>query len=233
MVHLHCRVIRLGHCKTLCKLIRCAYKSAMAELPNVPVCILAGGASRRFGSNKALAKLQGKPLVQHILERLRVQTRGPIALNVGAAVSGEPVIAKPLAHLGLPILPDNAWEGSGPLAGIFTALEWGQQNALETVLTVAVDLPFVPLDLIERLQASGSPAFAATLDRWHPVNGIWKTSQIEALAAYLESGRRSAHGWAKECSARVASFDQGIDGTDPFWNVNTPDEMAHAEQLLS
>jgi len=196
----------------------------MAQKPDIPICILAGGASRRFGADKALAVLDGRPMVEHLLDRVHGQTIGPIAINTGNAEA--------FKVLGLPLLRDAAWESSGPLAGIYTALDWASQEGFETVITLAVDQPFAPLDLVTRLNASGVPSIAATKERWHPVNGIWNAAHSETLGAYLESGKRSAHGWAEHCGAKVALFERGPDGVDPFWNVNRPEDMIAAQRFI-
>lgn len=187
-----------------------------------PVCILAGGASQRFGEDKALALLHGRPLLAHVLERVAGQTSGPIAINAGSAEA--------LATFELPVLEDSAWQGSGPLAGVYTAMEWAARAGFETVVTLAVDLPFAPLDLVSKLEGAGAPAIAATKDRWHPVNGVWRADQLEALHECLRSGKRSAHGWAEHCGARIALFEEGPDGLDPFWNINTREDMKRAQR---
>lgn len=187
--------------------------------------ILAGGASRRFGANKALARLGGKPLIAHVLDRITQQTFGPIAINAGDQHD--------FAHIDHPIISDTHWQSAGPLAGIMTALDWARRGGFPHVVTLAVDVPFVPLDLIAKLSAIGAPAIAATQDRWHPVNALWETAQRDRLDAFLETGKRSAHGWAEQCDAGLAKFDHQGGPRDPFWNVNTPEEMALAEQMLA
>lgn len=196
----------------------------MPAPPKIPICILAGGASRRFGEDKALAKLQGKLLIAHVLDRLVNQTTGPIAINATEA--------GPYARFGLPILPDDKWAGHGPLAGIVAAMEWSSTLGYSNVVTVAVDLPFVPANFVSKLAATGAPTIAATAQRWHPVNAFWRSCDRDSLESYLKSDLRSAHGWAQHCKAGVALFDEGAGGVDPFWNVNTPDEMAQAEKML-
>lgn len=196
----------------------------MTDASSTPICILAGGGSRRFGKDKALAQLNGKTLLAHVIDRVQAQSDGAIVIN-----AGDPA---PFSEFGLSIVSDGEWRGSGPLAGILTALQWARREGSDTVITLAVDLPFAPLDLIARLNAAGAPAVCASGDRWHPVNGIWRVEQSEALEAYLKSGKRSAHGWAEHCGAAIASFEERQGGADPFWNVNTPDEMAQAERMI-
>ena len=196
----------------------------MSGVPDIPICILAGGASRRFGSNKALALLAGKPMVQHVVERIKSQTAGPIAINANSDYG--------LAGMGLTIVPDRKWSSEGPLAGIASALTWATELDATKVVTVALDLPLLPLDLISKLAETGRPSIAASGDQMHPVNGLWEVGQLDALEVYLQSGRRSAHGWAKQSEASVANFEIDANGIDPFWNVNTPDDLSKAELML-
>ena len=196
----------------------------MTSPPNIPICILAGGTSRRFGEDKALAVLGGKPLIEHVLERVRRATSGTIAINAPSPGGFE--------RIGLPVVADAAWEGAGPLAGILTAMEWASSIGATQVATLAVDLPFAPLDFVKTLSANGAPAIAVSGDRWHPVNGLWKADQSSALRSYLESGKRSAHGWAEHCNASLVPFDPAPGEVDPFWNINTREDLAKAEELF-
>ena len=191
----------------------------MSALLDIPVCILAGGQSRRFGSNKALALLAGKPLVVHVLDRISSQTQAPIAINCDDA--------KALSGLGRPIVLDHTWISEGPLCGIFAAIVLAKAQGYDDVVTVAVDLPCLPEDLIRTLSNACAPCVAASQTRWHPVNGLWATSQVRDLDDYLRSGRRSAHGWAKYCRAKIAEFDNQVGGFDPFYNINTLGDLQH------
>lgn len=192
----------------------------MAATCDIPVLVLAGGGSERFGSNKALADFGGKPLIAHVIERLATQTTGAIAIN--AQTDGE------LAHLGAPIVSDDVWHGQGPLAGVHSALNWARMQGAERVATTAVDLPFVPLNLIATLSKAGAPSIAMSGERHHPVTGLWSASQIDALDQYLRSGRRSAHGWAEYCEAGIVEFRASPGQCDPFYNINTPEDLERA-----
>lgn len=196
----------------------------MASLPDIPICILAGGTSRRFGEDKALAKLGDKPLLGHLVERVRGQTSGPIAINAP--------VSRVFEDWGLAVIADTTWEGAGPLAGIATAMEWARTRKAAHIITIAVDLPFAPPDFVSKLASHGAPAIAFSNVRAHPVNGLWRADQIAPLNLYLESGRRSAHGWAEDCKAAAVPFHFAGDEVDPFWNINTREDMAKAEEML-
>ncbi|MDY7097697.1 MAG: molybdenum cofactor guanylyltransferase [Pseudomonadota bacterium] len=197
----------------------------MNSKPDIPVCILAGGAASRFGENKALADLAEKPMVCHVLDRIADQTAGEVAINANDA--------RPFSDFGLRILPDRKWEKAGPLAGIYAALQWASQQGFDSVVTVAVDIPFLPKGFISDIVQTAPPAIAASMGRWHPVNGIWGVRNLPVLDAYLGSGRRSAHGWAEYCRANVAQFTPLAGQPDPFWNVNTKEDLEQANAMLA
>lgn len=164
-------------------------------------------------------------MIAHVLDRVRHQTSGPIAINAN--------LTEEYARLEHEVICDKVWEKAGPLAGIRTAMVWASGKGAANVLTLAVDVPFFPRDLLQKLRAVGTPAIATAGDRWHPVNGLWQADQIASLDAYLEQGKRSVHGWAERCGANLANFGQVNPSADAFWNVNTPTDMAKAEQMLA
>ena len=197
----------------------------MRALPDIPICILAGGASQRFGSNKALAMLGEKPLIAHVTDRLRPQTSGTIAINTNSR--------QEFAVWEAPTVSDETWQGQGPLAGIFAALNWAKREGARQVVTTAVDLPFIPPNFVDALVKVGAPAIAMSGARLHPVYGLWDCSQVEALDQFLRSGSRSAHGWAEHCEAKIAEFPTPKEGYDPFFNINTPDDLETLENKLA
>lgn len=193
----------------------------MGKISEVGVCILAGGASRRFGGNKAFANLHGKLLLEHVIDRVRAQTSGPLIINANDLQQYE--------RFGLNVIADDKWFGSGPLAGIYAAMSWARDIGLDQVVTVAVDQPHLPPNYLATLLRTGAPAIAASFGRRHPVNALWAPNQLAALDGYLGSGERSVLGWAESCQARVAEFQTSPDAVDPFLNVNTPDDLRIAE----
>lgn len=192
---------------------------------DIAVFILAGGASRRFGSQKAFAELGGKPMLAHVIDRILPQTRGPVFVNANntSAYSG----------FGLPVVPDDHWLGAGPLSGIHAALRWAQDAGRETIATLGVDQPFLPRSYLTTLRQIRAPAIAKCGERLHPINGIWSPAQLPALHAYLETGQRDVHGWAKCCGASIAEFPSEAGALDPFLNVNTKADLAIAVEILA
>jgi molybdopterin-guanine dinucleotide biosynthesis protein A len=194
----------------------------------VVAVVLAGGAARRMGGgDKGFALLAGRPMLSHVLARVRPQVSG-IALSA----NGDP--ARFLAW-GLPVLPD-AMPGAGPLAGVFSGMRWAARaRPGAALLSVPTDTPLLPPDLVVRLlaarQATGAAiACAASRGRRHPVVALWPVGLADGLAAALAAGERGVERFAASLGLTVVEF--AADPVDPFMNVNTPADLAAAELLL-
>lgn len=194
-----------------------------------PVVILAGGAARRMGGgDKPLRLLHGQPLISHVIDRIDPQT-GAIAINTNTRDSGYDAF-------GLPLLPDVVPDRPGPLAGVLTAMDWARATNQPHVVTVPGDTPFLPGDLIPRLllrseSAGPVPVLAASGGRVHPVVGLWPVMLREALARALRSGQRKMTDWTDSVGA--VSTDFPATTPDPFFNVNTPEDLATAEAAMT
>lgn len=198
----------------------------------VPGLILAGGLSRRMGSNKALSILGGEPLLSRVIRRTAPQV-SHLVLNAPAGWADA---------FGLPLVPDTKDGHAGPLAGVLA----GMRHMAETVpqaghfLTVPADSPFFPDDLASRLldhvTADNSVVIAASSGQVHPVFGLWPVSIADDLEQWLlnEENRRIRSFLARHASLGV-SFPpvESLNGSiDPFFNINTPDELSKAEIFL-
>lgn len=190
---------------------------------DVPCMILAGGSARRFGTPKGLAELAGKPLLQHIRDILGRQTRSVIAIN--AASTG------PYAANGPVCVPDVLTGGLGPLAGIHAAMVWAKARGDSSVITVPVDTPFLPETLVADFVKAGAPAVARSQGRDHAVCGIWPVGLLADLERSLLSGERSALGWVDRVAAQRVAYDR-MNGVDPFFNINTLEDLHAAEALI-
>jgi molybdenum cofactor guanylyltransferase len=108
--------------------------------------LLAGGLSRRMsGGDKSLRLLAGRPLLQHVVDRLRPQVDG-LVLNA----HGDP---DRFAGFDLPVVADSIPDFAGPLAGVLAGLDWAAENRPDCsfIVSVATDAPFLPEDLVNRL----------------------------------------------------------------------------------
>lgn len=192
--------------------------------------ILAGGrATRMGGGDKGLRQVGGRRLMDHVIARLSPQVAG-MAINA----NGD---AARLAEFGLPVLADSLPDHPGPLAGVLAGMDWAAGQGARAIVTAAADTPFFPPDLVARLQAAAGPsglALAASLDedgrkRRHPTFGLWPVALREDLRAALTGGLRKIVLWTDGHGAGQAVF--ASDPFDPFFNVNTPEDIARAEAL--
>nr|WP_295659366.1 molybdenum cofactor guanylyltransferase [Polymorphobacter sp.] len=161
--------------------------------------VLAGGASSRFGSDKAKALFHGKALIEHVISRLRRQVSDLVV--VGRDYPGEASI------------PDRPAPGLGPLGGLCAALHHADAGGYDAVLTSGCDLPELPLDLRDAL-GEGS-AFVIG----QPLLAVWPSALAGVLDLHLaRSSDRSLRGWVALTGAR------GVD-LGPIWNVNRPTDI--------
>jgi len=199
-------------------------------MTDIPGVILAGGrATRMGGGDKGLRLLAGRPLLAHVIDRLAPQCGG-LAINA----NGDPAR---LAGFGLPVLPDSLPDHPGPLAGVLAGLDWAATLGLPAIVSAAADTPFLPRDLAARLHASAGPsglALAASPDeggrlRQHPTFGLWPVALRHDLRQALQGGLRKIVLWTGAHGAGTAAFDSAP--FDPFFNINTPEDLATAETL--
>jgi len=199
--------------------------------PRPPGVILAGGLSRRMGGgDKTLLPLDGRPVLAHVIDRLRGQV-SCMALNA----NGDPAR---FSEFGLPLIPDSEPDFPGPLAGVLAGLDWATGQGAGHIVTVAADSPFFPADLVPRLEAAAVDApiaLAATRDPdggtiRHPTFGLWPVTLRDSLRGSLRDGLRKIVAWADRHGTSLARF--GSEPLDPFFNLNRPEDMVRAESIL-
>ncbi|MDI4655923.1 molybdenum cofactor guanylyltransferase MobA [Xanthobacter autotrophicus] len=192
--------------------------------------ILAGGLGRRMDApahgapQKPLVQLGGTPLIAHVIARLRPQV-GQLWINANSG-------ADAYAGLGCDLVPDTIAGYPGPLAGVLAGLErLAAEDAHASLLTVPADTPFLPSDLAARLQQrqaeTGGVVCAGSLGRRHPVIALWPASARTALRESLEAGRLKVGLLMDALNAVTEVWDS--EPEDPFFNVNTPEDLAIAE----
>ncbi len=192
--------------------------------------VIAGGlASRMGGGDKSLIRIGGKTILERLLKRLAPQC-GRVIINANGDASR-------FAFTGLPVVPDDVPDFAGPLAGILAGLDWAAKNTPETAYVASVpgDIPFLPHDLIARLQAARAkarqPLACARSGEWrHPAAGLWPVSLRHDLrqAVMVEDIHRM-EAWTARHGIAIAEWPDAP--VDPFFNVNTPEDAARANEL--
>ena len=197
---------------------------------SVIAVVLAGGLARRMGGgDKPLRLLAGRPLLDHVLARVAPQVAAVI-LNA----NGDPAR---FAAYGLPVVADPLPDFPGPLAGVLAGLDWAAEHRpdIPTVLSVPGDGPFLPADLVARLEAAraaaGVPMACAASGGWtHPPIALWPVALRGELRAALLAGEKKIDRWTARFGCAAAEWP--TDPVDPFFNANAPDDLALAEALL-
>lgn len=192
---------------------------------DMAVIVLAGGAGRRIGGGKALRLLGGRRLV----DRAIVFAQG-LSSHVALSVTA----ADQLPDCGIEQIvdPDEGW---GALAGLAAGLDFAAERGLELLLTIPCDSPFLPDDLVTRLCAALQPeqnaAIPSSGGQLHVACGLWRNHLRGLLADYAASGRRSLHGLAEQ--ANFVEVEWPSSPIDPFFNINSPEQLAFAEAMLA
>ena len=188
------------------------------------VVILAGGQGQRIGGAKSGRLLGGRTLLDRAIEIARRWSPRP-ALCLR---SRDQIAACPIEV----IVDDPDLEG--PLGGLAAALRFAREQKLERLLTLPCDAPFLPEDLLARLGSvldGNDAAVPSTRGQLHPACALWTTRALDALPAYAASGRRSLHGFAEHVGYVEVPWPEGA--SDPFFNINTEEDLARAEALLA
>ena len=203
---------------------------------DIPGIILAGGLSRRMGGgDKGLLMLGETSIIERVIDKILPQV-GSLAININGDSSRFP-------DYKLPIIPDSIKGYLGPLSGILAGMEWAFKNGNRYIATVAADTPFLPDDLIKRLHAmvkSKNLNIGIAASRFlrrddvfiHPTFGIWEVALKDDLRDALANDTRKIMFWAKKFKLDYYYFETSDKLSDPFFNINTPDDLEEAKYRL-
>lgn len=165
--------------------------------------ILAGGRSSRYGSDKAVALLEGRALIDHVADRLGPQVA---ALVICGRVHGD-----------LTALADCPAPDLGPLGGLCAALRHAQDHGFDAVVSAGCDLPALPTDLVARLRSGGD---RASYVEDCPIVGYWPAALAGQLERFLRpAGSRAVRAWCVLAGARPERF------AAPLVNINRPADL--------
>lgn len=183
------------------------------------------------GGDKCLLPLAGKTLLQRTVERAQPQV-DTLLLNANGN-------SLRFARTRLPVLPDLFPNNLGPLAGVHAGLRWMQQSRQDSewLVSFASDSPFFPTDLVEKLYIAATDnhrplAVAKSKDRTHPIFSLWHVSLLETIERQLQTGDiPRLQDWIKQ--QKVIDVEFSANAYDPFFNINTPQDLYTAEPLVS
>lgn len=203
----------------------------MARREEIMGVILAGGANRRYGSHKALARIGDRTILDRTVEAL-----SPVVDRIGI-VANEP---DPYLHTLHPVRPDLQ-PGLGVLGGILTAVQWAADEGLEAAMVLGCDMPFLPSALIGRISREATreqvvlPASEGPRG-FEPLCAAYGTATAAAIERALERGDRAVVSFFGDVELRILDFDEVRSIGDParmFWNVNRPEDRERAERMAA
>ncbi|CAH1906211.1 Molybdenum cofactor guanylyltransferase [Candidatus Nitrotoga sp. HW29] len=192
--------------------------------PAITTVILAGGLGTRIGGAKGLQSLHGRALIDWVLDSISSQSE-EILINANCAHDD-------YLCFGYPVIADQTPNWVGPLAGLQSALRFARHD---WVASVPCDTPFLPIDLIARLYKAVNAittveaAVAVVAGKRQPTIALYHKNVLPKLDVYLNSGGRKVNNWLETLCFSEVVLDDAI----AFTNINTLDDLAHANQIAA
>jgi molybdenum cofactor guanylyltransferase len=188
--------------------------------------IAGGGSTRMAGQEKSFIDLAGATLLERTLSRLRFQV-DDVVVNANGDASR-------FAAFGVDVVEDLLTDVGTPLAGLQAALYYGASKGFDAVVTVPCDAPFLPLDLVEKLLDAGEvtgAAIAHSGGQDHYLTGIWTTGMAKPLGRLIEAeGLKRVQDFVTRAKAEKVVWP--AIPHDPFFNINTPEDLRQAEVIV-
>ncbi len=193
---------------------------------NILGVVLAGGKSKRFGNDKTNIKLGDKTLLNHTLDKIKSKLDNII------------IITNHEAENDFIRIKDCIDGQLGPLVGVLSAMKWIANNnrPYKWVMTFPCDTPFFYTSVIDKfIKASknddGLLYFAKSKERRHNIFGLWSLKLINILEEdIIKNNYRKVEDWGNKIG--VKTIDIPFDNIDPFFNINTKEDLAEAEKIL-
>ena len=193
---------------------------------NILGVILAGGKSKRFGQEKSKVKLGNKTLLEHTLHKIKPKFSKTIIVSNSKIIKDDTIIK-------------DCIDGQlGPLVGVLSAMKWIKKNnfSYNWVATFPCDTPFFDISIIDEFvkvskQNDSFLYFVKSKQKRHNIFGLWSLKLIETLEQdIIENNFRKVEEWANKVG--VKNINISYDDIDPFFNINTKEDMVEAEQIL-
>ena len=193
---------------------------------NILAVILAGGKSKRFGQEKSQVKLGDKTLLEHSLSKLKSKFDKILIVTNSNTIKDYKTIK-------------DCIEGQlGPLVGVLSAMKWIKKNkfSYNWIATFPCDTPFFNISIIEEFFKASKLNdnllyFVKSKEKRHNIFGLWSLKLIEILEKdIIENNYRKVEKWANKIG--VKTIDVSYDDIDPFFNINTKEDLIEAEKIL-
>ena len=195
---------------------------------NILGVVLAGGKSQRFGEDKSQVKLGDKLLIDYILSEIIDE------FNEVLVVSNNLIDFKQSEKISL--IKDFK-KDLGPLGGVLTAMKWVKDNNkdYQWISTFAVDTPFFKNEILKDFfkkinMKEGKLFFINSNDTRHNIFGLWSLDLMDKLEEDLDKGERKVEVWAN--SIGVKNINMKYENKDPFFNINTKEDLKKAIENL-
>ena len=196
---------------------------------NILPVVLAGGKSKRFGEDKSQAKLGDKILIDYILSEIINDFKEVlIVANV------------PIKHLTSDkiVKIEDLKKNLGPLGGVFSAMQWVKDNhkKYQWIVTFPTDTPFFKISILNEFfskinEKESELFFMKFNDKRHNIFGLWSMDLIDQLEKDLENGSRKVEKWANDIGVKI--INMSYEKEDPFFNINTKEDLKKAEKILN
>ncbi len=195
---------------------------------NILGAVLAGGKSQRFGEDKSQVKLEGKLLIDYILSEISSEFREILI------VSNNKIDFKNSEKISI---IEDFKKGLGPLGGVLSAMKWVKENNknYEWVSTFPADTPFFKKEILQKfykeIEIEKSRLFFIKSNKTrHNIFGLWSIDLLDKLEEDLNRGDRKVELWANSVGVKVIDMD--FKNIDPFFNINTKQDLEKAKEKL-
>ena len=195
---------------------------------NILGIILAGGRSQRFGEDKSQVKLDGKILIDHILNEISDEFKEILI------VSNNQIKFKHSDNISM---IRDLKKDQGPLGGILSAMKWIKEKRknYKWISTFPVDTPFFKKEILQNFLheinlEESKLFFIKSNNTVHNIFGIWSIDLMEKLEEDLNNGDRKVESWANSVGAKVISME--FINEDPFFNINTKEDLEKAQKKI-
>ena len=196
---------------------------------NILPVVLAGGKSKRFGEDKSQKQLGSKILIDYILSEI-INDFNEVIIVANA----------PIKHLSSDKITkiEDYKKDHGPLGGIFSAMKWAKDNnkKYQWIITFPSDTPFfknkIMNNFLNKINTKESELFfVKSNEKQHNIFGLWSLDLIDQLEKDLENGSRKVEKWANNIG--VKTINMSFEKEDPFFNINTKEDLEKAKQILN